>query len=168
VAETEDDLPIFDDDIVPHEEPVAAAAKPAAAEAKPLEPEAEATPAKAEKAEKPKKAKKVKRQRSDFDDEFGPKQSLPVVELGVAIAVPVVCIALAVLDFVNFSTALLAIGIALVALMAWMGRRTNTLYTVALGCILISLITSVYCLWTVLAKYHYDVKATEARQGVTK
>jgi hypothetical protein len=167
VAETEDDLPIFDDDIVPNEEPVAAEAEPAAAEAKPLEPEAEPTPAKAEKAEKPKKAKKVKR-RTDFDDEFGPKQSLPVVELGVAIAVPVVCIALAVLDFVNFSTALLAMGVALVALMAWMGRRTNTLYTVILGCILISLITSVYCLWTVLAKYHYDVKATEARQSVTK
>jgi len=28
------------------------------------------------------------------------------------------------------------------------------------------LMTCLYCLWTVLAKYHFDVKASEAKQRV--
>jgi hypothetical protein len=153
VADTEDNIPISEDAILPDEEPVAAEAEPGAAEAR----EAEPTPAEVEEAKRPK---------SMFDDELASKTPPPLLEIGIAIGVPVACLALAFLGYLNFSTALLIIGLALVALMIWMGRKTNTLYTVVLGCILLALLGSVYCLWTVLAKYHFDVKAQDAKQRV--
>jgi hypothetical protein len=146
VAEIEDDIPNVDEIISPDETAISAEETAPPAEVEPA-------PAEVHEAERPVSA---------FDEET-PQAKPPLLEIAVAIGVPVVCIALAFLGFLNFSTALYIIGLAYVALMTWMGRETNTVYTVILGCVLIALLTSVYCLWTVLAKYGFDVKAQEAK-----
>ncbi len=65
----------------------------------------------------------------------------------------------------NTSTAVYFIGLTFIPLMLWLGRRTNTVYVVFLGCVIAVLMTCVYCLWTVLAnEYRVDVKASQATQ----
>ena len=53
-----------------------------------------------------------------------------------------------------------------IPLVLWVGRKTNTVYVVLLGCVIAVLMTCIYCLWAVLARYHFDVKAPEATQRV--
>jgi hypothetical protein len=133
-----------------------------------LRAEEEVAPAEVEEtAVEETKVEETKAPVSAFDEDLEPKRSLPILEIGVAIGVPVACLAIAFLGYINFSTALYIIGVALVALMMWVGRKTNTIYTVILGIVLIALLTSIYFLWTVLAKLGFDVKAQEAKQRVT-
>ena len=66
----------------------------------------------------------------------------------------------------NYSTAVYVTGLTFIPLLLWMGRKTNTVYTVFLGCVIAVLMTCIYCLWAVLAQYHFDVKASEAKQRV--
>jgi hypothetical protein len=146
VAEIEDDFPVVD-----VEETVSS--------------EDTAPPAEEEVA--PAEVKETKAPVSAFDEDMEPKRALPILEIGVAIGVPVVCLAIAFFGYINFSTALYFTGVALVALMMWMGRKTNTVYTVLLGIVLIALLTCIYYHWTVLAKLGFDVKAQEAKQRVT-
>ncbi|MFZ1935658.1 MAG: hypothetical protein WCB27_07320 [Thermoguttaceae bacterium] len=67
----------------------------------------------------------------------------------------------------NNSTAIYLIGLTFIPLLLWLGRKTNTVYVVLLGCVIAVLMTCVYCLWTVLAWYHFDVKASQATQRVS-
>jgi hypothetical protein len=150
VAEIEDDFPVVDvEETVSPEDTLSPA-------------EEEITPAEVEET-----VEKTKAPVSAFDEDMEPKRKLPILEIGVAIGVPAVCLAIAFLGYINFSTALYITGVAVVALMMWMGRKTNTVYTVLLGIVLIALLTCIYYHWTVLAKLGFDVKALEAKQRVT-
>ena len=48
-----------------------------------------------------------------------------------------------------------------------MGRKTNTVFVVILGCVLAAVLTSVYCLWMELVRYKFDIKAQDAKQRVS-
>jgi len=99
------------------------------------------------------------------DEKTADKRSLYLVVAG-AIAVPVVFLALASFEFLNFSTAVYIVGLCSIPLVLWAGHKTNTVYVVFLGIILAALMTCLYCLWVALAKYNFDVKAQEAKQRV--
>jgi len=168
VAKIEDDTPNFDDitspdDMISPDDMVL----PDEAFAPPeeLAPDAAAVQAEAEPAladvERPKGPAPA------FDDDMAPEKTPPYLAIAGTIAIPIALLAIAFFGYLNFSTAIYIIGLAIVSLMFWMGRKTSTVYTVLLGCVLIALMTAVYCLWVVLMRYHGDVKAQEAKQRVT-
>jgi len=167
VAKIEDDTPNFDDitspddmispdDMLLPDEALAPSEEPAP-DAAAVQTEAEPAPAGDEQAKGPAPA---------FDDDMAPEKTPPYLAIAGTIAVPIALLAIAFFGFLDFSTAIYIIGLAISALMTWMGRKTTTVYTVLLGCVLIVLMTSVYCLWIVLMRYHGDVKAQEAKQRV--
>ena len=98
---------------------------------------------------------------------FEPEQKPPFLAIGGGIGILALAVALVFLGFLNLSTALFIIGVAIVPLMIWAGRKTSTVYTVLLGGVLIALMTSVYFLWCVIDRYNGDVKAIEAKQQRT-
>lgn len=83
-----------------------------------------------------------------------------------ALGLAVVLLLMAWAGLWNYSTAVYVTGLIFIPLLLWMGRKTNTVYTVFLGCVIAVLMTCIYCLWAVLAQYHFDVKASEAKQRV--
>ena len=91
----------------------------------------------------------------------------PVYLIAGTISLAVVLLVIAWSGLWNYSTAVYIIGLIFIPLVLWMSRKTNTVYVVFLGCIIAALMTCLYCLWIVLAKYHFDVKASEAKQRVT-
>jgi hypothetical protein len=100
-------------------------------------------------------------------DIFADEKKADMTPVFVTVGVIGFAVALVVVGwFGNWaSTAIYIVGLTLVPLLLWLGRKTNTVYTVFLGCVIAVLLTCVYCLWTVLAKYHFDVKASEAAGG---
>jgi len=99
------------------------------------------------------------------DEKTGGDRSRYLV-IGGVIGVPVVFLVIAWLGLLNYSTAVYITCLGFLPLVLWMGRKTNTVYTVFLGCIIAVLLTCVYLLWVVLGKYNFDVKAQEAKQRV--
>ena len=70
-------------------------------------------------------------------------------------------------EILCFSTAVYIIALGYIPLALWMGRKTNTVYVVFLGCVLAAVLTAVYCLWMELGRYKFDIKAQEAKQRVS-
>jgi hypothetical protein len=137
----------------PTAEPVAPEGEPAATEeaVEGVEPEGEA-------AEKPAKA----------PGKLAALAQMPqYVEWGVAAGVSVLLLAIAVFGLIYFATAVYVISIGLVGYGIWKGGATNTVYTVILGCTLLAVLTAIYCLWLELGRYHFDIKAREAKQRVS-
>jgi hypothetical protein len=170
VAKIEDDIPDPDDGLTPIDAEELTPLEEMPADALAAVDEApEAVVATEENPEEPVEAEAEPRKRHspDLDDELEPAKKPPLLEIVAAIAAPAVALGLAFAGMLSFSTAIFLIALAYIAIMMWLGRKTNTIYTVILGCILAVLVTSVYCLWEVLARYHYDVKAQGARQRVT-
>ena len=100
-------------------------------------------------------------------DEFETPDKRPVyLAAGISIGVVVIVVLLVHFNIVFLSTAVYLIGLACIPLTLWLGRKACTLYTVFLGCILAALLTSLYCLWSVLGRYNYDVKAQEAKEKI--
>ena len=130
--------------------------------------EAAADGATAPAEEKPTAAKDEQdKQPAAADDDMAPEKQPPYLAIALAVGVLVVLLALAYFKILSYSMAICIVGVAVVVLMIWMGRKTNTVYTVLLGCVLIALVTSVYCLWYILSdKYQGDIKAQEAKQRV--
>jgi hypothetical protein len=162
VAKTEDDKPNLDDMISPDDmvlpDDAFAPSDQTPVDAAPIEMEAEPAPVEDEQPKGPAPA---------FDDGFEPETQPPYLAIAGVIAIPIALLAIAFFGILNFSTAIYIIGLVIVSLMLWMGRKTNTVFTVLLGCVLIALMTSIYCHWDFLMKkYHGDVKAQEAKQRV--
>jgi hypothetical protein len=88
------------------------------------------------------------------------------IELGSAIGVSVLLLAIAVIGLVYISTALFLISVAAVGYAIWRNRETSTIYTILLGCALIAVLTSLYCLWSEIGRYEFDIRARGARQRV--
>ncbi len=96
-----------------------------------------------------------------------PPSKLPLyAEAAALVAVPAALFALFWFAVVYISTAVYLLGVCFVPYVLWKGRRTNTVFTVFLGCTLLALITAVYCLWVELGRYGFDIKAQEAKQRV--
>ena len=146
----EDGIPNFDEMISPVEvaEP---AEEPAGDEVKPADPHADPHPNPHEDL---------------FADEKKAGDPSRYLVIAGVIGIPVVFLLLAWFGLLNFPTAVYIICLAFIPLVLWMGRKTNTVYTVFLGCIIAALLTCVYCLWVALASYNFDVKAQEAKQRV--
>jgi len=87
-------------------------------------------------------------------------------ELAGVIGVPVVLLALFWFKIIFFSTTIFLIGVGFIPYGLWRGRRSNTVFTVFLGCTLAALLTAAYCLWMELGRYQFDLKAQEAKQRV--
>jgi hypothetical protein len=108
-----------------------------------------------------------KGRRKDRGDKESKSLAL-VAAVAAAIGLPVICLALAFLNIVLFCTAFYLIGLGYVPLALWLGRKTNTIYTVFLGCVLAALMTAIYCLWIELAVHYLgDYEAKEAKQGIS-
>jgi hypothetical protein len=166
VAKIEDDIPNFDEMISPDEMSMPDEAATPAEVATPAEAVASeevATPAEEPAPVEPKK--KAKRRKASYD-EATPGKRTTYLTIGVAVGVPALLIVLAFAGLLSFAAAVYLIGLAFVAIVTWLGRETNTVYTIFLGVVLIALMTSVFLLWVRLADYHYDVKAQEAKQRV--
>jgi hypothetical protein len=181
VDETEGDLPNFDemtspaeaftpDEVPAMEEAPAAAEKPAAVE----EPESKKAK-KARLAKEAKEAKEVKKARKakraarvvdDFGEEKKPRDLSLYLVLLLLVGIPVALLGLASIAYLNFATAIYLIGLFSIPLLLWISRKSNTVYVALLGIVLAALMTCIYCLWVVLAKYNFDVKAQEAKQRV--
>jgi hypothetical protein len=172
VAKIEDNIPNFDDlaspdDMIASDEAFAPteAVTPDAAVVQPEEKPDEKPTSK--KGKKEKKEKKAKRPAARSYDEFEPEQKPPFLAIGGGIGILALAIALVFLGYLYLSTALFIIGVAIIPLMIWAGRKTSTVFTVFLGGVLIALMTSAYLLWCVIDRYHGDVKAIEAKQQRT-
>jgi hypothetical protein len=121
---------------------------------------------KEKKAKKEKKPKEAKKETDAFWEEKKARDPSFYLAMGLVIGIPVVLLAAAQFKYLNFSTAIYIVGLCSIPLVLWMGRRTNTIYVVFMGIILAALITCIYAMWVVLAKYNFDVKAQEAKQRV--
>jgi hypothetical protein len=136
------------------------AAQPEGLEAENLEELAEGLEAPAESVEKPTETL------AEPTEE--PPAKLPFyVEIGCAIGLAVIVLALAWCGVWFFSTAIYLIGLGLIPYGLWLGRRTNTVYTIFLGCVAAALLTAIYCLWIEMGRYRFDVRARAAKQRVS-
>lgn len=186
MAKPDDDIPDFehlkalDDESAPVE-PVAeeTAAEPAA------EPEVveivEAQPAFAAPAEELKEIEPLaappagKEEEEEEPEEKEPSKLPTLLPAAAAIGLPVIAIVLAVLAISLYSvdtvaaisTAVYVIVLGYIPLALWLGRKTNTVFVVMLGCILAAVFTGCYCLWMYMGRYKFDVKAQAAKQRVT-
>ena len=145
----------------PVDEPSVPAEEPAATE------EAKETeaPEEAKGSETPEEAKETKKPVDLFADEKKADMTPLFLTVGV-LGLAVVLLVIAWAGLWDYSTAVYVIGLIFIPLLLWMGRKTNTIYVVLLGCVIAGLMTSIYFLWIVLAKYHFDIKASEAKQRV--
>ncbi len=172
MANVEDENPNFDELKTPGEEaaaeePVledeAAPADGADEQLQPVEAADEAE-VKAEKTEEGEEKEAEESEKEEAKKEAG---KLPfVVELAGVIGVPVVLLALFWFEIIFFSTTIFLIGISFIPYGIWKGRKSNTVFTVFLGCTLAALLTAAYCLWMEMGRYHFDFKAQEAKQRV--
>ena len=114
------------------------------------------------------KEKEEKARRNEKESAEKTPSKLPVyLPAAASVILPVVVVALAVVHILSLSTAVYFIALGYVFLAVWLGRKTNTVYVVILGCVLAAVLTAVYCFWTELERYNFDIKAQEAKQRVT-
>ena len=85
------------------------------------------------------------------------------VELAGVIGLPVIVLVLAWSGVWLLSTAVFLIGLGFIPYGLWLGRRTNTIYTIFLGCMLAALLTATYCLWIEMGRYGFEVKPRKAK-----
>lgn len=179
MANVEDENPNFDELKTPGEETAAEEpvledeAAPADGADEQLQP-VEATDAEVEaadeaevKAEETEEGGEKEAEESEKEEAEKEAGKLPlVVELAGVIGVPVILLALFWFETIFFSTTIFLIGVGFIPYGIWKGRKSNTVFTVFLGCTLAALITAAYCLWMVMGRYHFDFKAQEAKQRV--
>jgi hypothetical protein len=120
----------------------------------------------AKETESSEKAKKTKKVVDIFADEKKADMTPLFAILGV-FGLTVVFLLIAWLGYLKFSTAVYFGGLAFTPLLLWLGRKSNTVYVVFLGIVIAGLMTGIYYLSIILADgYHFDLKASEAKQRV--
>jgi hypothetical protein len=126
------------------------------------------TPEELKEAEAPKEAKEAKETKKPVDLFADEKKAdlTPLFLIAGVFGLAVVLLVIAWAGYLGYPTAVYVAGLVFIPLLLWLGRRTNTVYVVFLGCVIAVLLTCIYCLWTVLANYQFDVKASEAKQRV--
>ena len=91
-------------------------------------------------------------------------QSPTYVTWAAAAGVSVLLVILAFIGLLYLATAIFLAALVLVGVGIWVGRETNSVYTVILACALVAVLTAVYCLLLELGRYNMDVKARSAKQ----
>ena len=86
------------------------------------------------------------------------------IEWGSVGGISVILLILAVCGILSYATAFYLIAVGLVPYGIWLGRETNTVYTVILGCALIGVLTAIYCLWMEVGRYQFEINAKKAFQ----
>jgi hypothetical protein len=76
-----------------------------------------------------------------------------IAVIGIAVAV----FALAFMNLVTFGTAMYVSAVVVVIGLMWISRARSTIYTMLLACALVAVMTAVYCLWTELGRYHFNM-----------
>ena len=175
MAKSEDDIPNFDnldtpDDELAPAEPVAEAAEPEVVEIVEAEPAAVTPPAEEVAELVPSAETKEEAQEEEEPEEKGPSKLPLYLPVAAAVGLPVIALVGAFLfaggTIGAVSTAVYIIALGYIPLALWMGRTTNTVFVVILGCVLAAVLTSVYCLWMELGRYKFDIKAQDAKQRV--
>ena len=148
-------------------EPVAT--ESAQAEQKEGEHAAEQTAEEGETEEGPTEAEapEKKEQEEEEGQEKEPSQSPMYLEWGIVIFVPLILLVLAVLHLFSFPTAVYLIALAGIPYGLWKGRQMLDVYTLFLACALAAILTAAYVMWLEIARYHYDLRAGEAKQRVS-
>ncbi len=114
----------------------------------------------------PVQAEQAETETAEVEGAKEPGNLLVYLEWGGAIGIPAIILAFAWLEVLYFSTALYAISVGFIPYGIWQGRKTNTVYTVILGCTLVAVLTAIYCLWLEVGRYRFDIKAQNAKQRV--
>ncbi|NLF07097.1 MAG: hypothetical protein GX594_03825 [Pirellulaceae bacterium] len=130
----------------------------------PLEP-AEGAEAVAE--EQPVEEPAAETEESEAEAPEKPRKRSFLIEAVLAIGLPVVFVGLFLVNIIFLSTAVYLLGMCYIPLGLWMGRRSNTVFTVFLACTLAALMTASFCLWIELRRYEFDTKAQDARVSMT-
>lgn len=163
--EMKDDTPNLDEMfspvevIAPTEEP-AVTEKPAVAEKKKL------SKKKLKPSKQPKQSKEIFKRIFDDARKISERTMLYIM-VGIAVGVPAILIVLSFLNFLSLSTVAYLTGLVLVAIMALASHKTNTIYIIFLGGVIVALMTAVYLLWIKFEQYNGDVKAQEAKQRIS-
>ena len=97
-----------------------------------------------------------------------PRKKSFLAEAAAAIGIPVAFAGLFLANMLFLSTAIFLALMCFIPLGIWMGRRSNTVFTVCLGCTLAALFTACFCLWVELRRYSFDIKAKEARVSMVQ
>jgi hypothetical protein len=102
------------------------------------------------------------------EEEEKEPSKLPIaLELVAIFGLPVVIIALAMMQFVDAWVGLYVFLMACIPYALWKGRATNTVFTVFLGCILAAELTAIFCLFKEFQRYGYDVSGRAGKQKIT-
>jgi hypothetical protein len=83
-----------------------------------------------------------------------------------AAAIPLLLLVLASAQVIFPATAIYLVCLGLIPFGLWMGRETNTVFTIFLGFVLAAVFTGVYCLWIELGRHNFDINAREVKQRV--
>jgi hypothetical protein len=90
----------------------------------------------------------------------------PLLLIAAVFGLAVILLVIAWAGYLAYATAIYVAGLVFIPLLLWLGRKTNTVYVVFLGCAIAVLMTCVYFFWTVWGRYNFDTKATEAKERV--
>jgi hypothetical protein len=108
--------------------------------------------------------KQAGKQGKKFD--FGSMKANFSWELGVVVLMAVLLLAMGFIGLIFLATAVYFIAISVISYTIWVERKTNTVYTVMLGCALAAAVTCFYCLWLELGRYNFDIGAKNAKSRV--
>jgi hypothetical protein len=85
----------------------------------------------------------------------------PYLEWGIAAGAGALFLVLGVIGLLNLSTSVFLIAVGAVGYEMWRERERINIYTAMLGCALILVMTGIYCLWTELGRYQFEIKAKQ-------
>lgn len=98
-----------------------------------------------------------------------PRKKSFLVEAAAAIGIPIAFAGLFLANVLFLSTAVFLALMCFIPLGLWMGRRSNTVFTIFLSITLAALFTACFCLWVELRDgYDFDIKAKEARVSMVQ
>lgn len=96
-----------------------------------------------------------------------PRKSLPpYADIAAASGIGAVLVGLGVVGLIYISTAVFLIAVAAVFYTIWRNRATCSIYNVLLACALVAVLLSLYFLWIEIGRYHFDLRARDAKQGI--
>ncbi len=89
------------------------------------------------------------------------KKKVAFGEWAIVGGVAALLLVLGVIGLFNPSTSVLLIAVGLVGYEMWRERERINIYTVLLGCALILVLTGIYCMWTELGRYNFQIRAKQ-------
>jgi hypothetical protein len=86
------------------------------------------------------------------------------LEIVLLVGIPLILAGLVLSSLLDWAIAVYVICAGLVPYMLWKSRKTNTIFTILLGCTLVAILTAILFLWVEISKgYKGDINAREAK-----